>query len=168
MTMANNNDDGKIARLIFAPAIALLNRMSYTRKFTLLWLMSLIAVAIVVYSLFASLDRVIQPSQRELEGLVLIEPISRTVQMIQRHRGVSVALLGGNEAMKDRRAAREREAAAAFTAMEGALPPGPASSEDFRLLKADWGRLREEGLHWTMDENFAAHTRLIKQIQSLE
>lgn len=166
--MTNNKGTGKTVRLIFSPAIALLNRMNYTRKFTLLWLMSLIAVAIVVYSLFASLDRVIQPSRRELEGLVLIEPVSRTVQMIQRHRGVSAALLAGNETMKDKRAAREREAAAAFTAMEEVLPPGLTSSEGFRLLKADWGRLREEGLHWTLDENFAAHTRLVAQIQSLE
>jgi len=166
--MTNNKGTRKTVQLIFSPAIALLNRMSYTRKFTLLWLISLIAVAIVVYSLFVSLDHVIQPSQRELEGLVLIEPISRTVQMIQRHRGVSVALLGGNETMKDRRAAREREAAAAFTAMEEALPPGLTSGEGFRLLKANWERLRKEGLRWTADENFVAHTRLIEQLQSLK
>ena len=165
--MTNYKGTGKTVRLILSPAIALLNRMSYTRKFTLLWLISLIAIAIVVYSLFGSLERVIQPSQRELEGLVLIEPISRTVQMIQRHRGVSVALLGGNETMKDRRATKEREAAAAFTAMEQALPHGLASNEGFQLLKADWERLRKEGLGWTADKNLAAHTRLIEQFQSL-
>ncbi|MDP2795873.1 MAG: EAL domain-containing protein [Sulfurisoma sp.] len=165
--MVDNNDTGKIMPLIFSPAIALLNRMSYIGKFTLLWLMSLVAVAIVVYGLFVSLDRVIQPSRRELVGLVLIEPISRTVQIIQQHRGVSVTLLGGNETMKDRRAAREREAAAAFKAMEEALPPGLTSSEGFRLLKADWERLRKEGLRWTADENFVAHTRLVEQLQSL-
>ena len=87
------NNDKKILRLIFSPAAALLSHMSYTRKFTLLWLMSLLAVAIAVYSLFISLDRVIQPSQRELEGLLLIEPISRTIQITQLHRGISVTLL---------------------------------------------------------------------------
>jgi predicted signal transduction protein with EAL and GGDEF domain/HAMP domain-containing protein len=155
-------------QLIFSPAIALLNRMSYTRKFTLLWLMSLVAVAIVVYSLFVSLDRVIQPSQRELEGLVLIDPVSRAVQVIQQHRGISVALLGGNEAMKDRLAAKEMSVASAFRAMEEALPAGLTSGEDFRLLKAGWERLRKEGTHWTVDENFAAHTRMIEQLQSLK
>lgn len=155
-------------KLIFSPAIALLNRMSYTRKFTLLWLMSLVAVAIVVYSLFVSLDRVIQPSQRELEGLVLIEPVSRAVQVIQQHRGISVALLGGNETMKDRRSAKETSAAEAFRIMEEALPASLTSGEEFQLLKADWERLRKEGIHWTLDENFAAHTRLIEQLQSLK
>ncbi|HEU0220318.1 MAG TPA: PAS domain S-box protein [Gallionella sp.] len=166
--MKNNDGIGKTIRPIFSPAIALLNRMGYTRKFTLLWLMSLVAIAVVTYSLFASLDRVIQPSQRELQGLVLIEPASRTVQLIQLHRGLSAALLGGNETMRDRRAAQEREAAEAFKAMEGKLPPRLVSSEGFLRIKTDWERLRKEGLLWTAEENFAAHTRLIEQLQSFE
>src|SRR3989338_7696847 len=153
---------------LFSPTIALLNRMGYTKKFTLLWLVSLVAISVVVYSLFASLERVIQPSQRELQGLTLIEPVSRTVQSIQLHRGFSTALLGGNETMRDRRAAREREAAEAFKAMEGVLPTGLASSEDFRSIKANWERLRKEGLQWTVTENFAAHTRLVGQLQLFE
>ncbi len=159
---------GKTIQAIFSPAITLLNRMGYTKKFTLLWLMSLVAIAVVVYSLFASLERVIQPSQRELQGLTLMGPISRTVQFIQQHRGISAALLGGSQAMQDRRTATEREAAETFKAMEGMLPPGLSSNEDFRRIKAGWERLRKEGLHWTIDENFAAHTRLIDQIQLFE
>ena len=49
---------------LFYPTITVLNRMDYTKKFTLLWLVSLVAIAVVVYSLFASLERVIHPSQR--------------------------------------------------------------------------------------------------------
>src|SRR3989338_11377337 len=102
---------------LFYPTIAVLNRMGYTGKFTLLWLVSLVAISVVVYGLFISLERVIQPSQRELQGLALVEPVSRTVQFIQLHRGLSTALLGGNETMRDRRAAPEREAVEAFKAM---------------------------------------------------
>ncbi len=153
---------------IFTPAINLLNRLSYTKKFTLLWLLSMIAIAVVVYGLFVSIDRVIQPALRQLQGLVLVKPISQTVQAIQLHRGISAALLGGNETMRERRAAQEKEAAAAFDAMTGKLPAGLSSGEDFRLIKANWGRLREKGLNWTVAENFAAHTDLIEQLQLFE
>ncbi len=163
--MARSNGDGKIMRALFSPAITLLNRLNYTRKFTLLWLLSAVAIAAVVYSLFASLDRVIQPSQRELECLALIEPISRTVQFIQLHRGISTALLNGNETVRDRRAAKQSEVVGAFKTMEEVLPPGLASSEAFRSIKANWERLREDGLNWTVAESFAAHTHLIEQIQ---
>ena len=153
---------------IFTPAIAVLNRFGYTMKFTLLWLLSMVAIAVVAYSLFVSIERVIQPSQRQLEGLVLVKPISQSMQAIQLHRGISTALLGGNETMRDRRAAQEKEAAAAFKAMEGKLPASLASGEDFRLIKTNWERLRKAGLHLTVAENFAAHTRLIEQLQSFE
>src|SRR5574340_82585 len=153
---------------IFTPAIHVLNRLAYTRKFTLLWLLSMAAIAVVVYSLFVSLDRVIQPSQRQLEGLALFKPIAHTVQAIQLHRGISAALLGGNETMRDRRAIKEKEAAAAFKAMEEKLPANLASNKNFRLIKADWERLLKEGLHWTVAENFTAHTRLVEQLQLFE
>ena len=65
--MMNNKGIGKTIQPIFSPAISVLNRINYTRKFTLLWLMSLVAIAVVTYSLFDSLERVIQPSQRELQ-----------------------------------------------------------------------------------------------------
>jgi len=153
---------------IFAPAITLLNRMGYTKKFTLLWLLSMIAIAVVVYSLFVSLDRVIHPSQRQLEGIVLIKPISQAVQAIQLHRGISAALLGGNETMRDRRAVKEKEATVAFNAMEKKLPADLASGKDFQLIKSNWEQLRKAGLNLTVTESFAAHTRLIEQLQQFE
>ncbi len=166
--MADNSGIGKLVRPIFSPAITLLNRMGFTRKFVLLWLVSAVAVAVVVTGLFISLDQGVQVKQQELQGLTLIEPVSQTVQLIQRRRGISVGLLSGHEAMKDRLAAQEKEAADAFNAIEAKLPVRLASSEDFLNIKAAWQRLSKEGLHQTAEENFAAHTRLIGQIQLFE
>ena len=155
-------------QIIFSPAIALLNRLNYTKKFSLLWLLSMIAVAVVAYSLFVSLDRIIQPSQRQLEGLALIQPVCETIQSIQLHRGISVALLGGEETMRGKRAAQEEKASAIFKTMEGRLPAGLASGDDFRAIRASWAQLRQEGPSWTMEVNFAAHTSLIEQLQSFK
>ncbi|MDH5613173.1 MAG: EAL domain-containing protein [Gammaproteobacteria bacterium] len=153
---------------ICIPAIALLNRMSYTKKFTLLWLLSMIAIAVVVYHLFVSLDRIIQPSERELDGLALIEPIAKTIQTIQLHRGISAALLGGNEAMRNQRAVQEEVAAATFRNMEEKLPISLTDSEHFRSILMDWEQLRQQGLTLAMGDNFATHTKLIEDLQSFE
>ncbi|MFA5627233.1 MAG: EAL domain-containing protein [Thiohalomonadaceae bacterium] len=153
---------------VFSPAIALLKRLGYTKKFTLLWLLSMIAIAVVVYSLFVSLDRVIRPSQQQLEGLALFKPISRSVQVIQLHRGISAALLGGGDSMRDRLATLEKEVVATFNAMEQVLPASLTSTEDFQLISSNWEQLRKAGLHLTMAENFAAHTHLIEQLQLFE
>ena len=165
-----DDNSGRQKRMpgIFSPAIALLNHISYTKKFTLLWLVSLTAIAVVVYSLLVNLERIIQPSQRQLEGLALIKPISRTVQSIQLHRGISAALLGGNEAMRDKRAAQERNAAEVFAALERQLPPNLAAGKEFQNIKANWTQLRKDEPKWTAIESFAAHTRLIEQLRVFE
>ncbi|MFZ2300290.1 MAG: EAL domain-containing protein [Gallionella sp.] len=162
--MTGNSGMRRTIQAIFYPAIALMRRLGYTRKFALLWLMSLIAVAVVVYNLHVSLDREIRTSQRELEGIALAAPISRTVQFLQQHRGLSTAVLGGNKSMRDWRAAKEKEATDVFDATERILPPNLTSSEDWRSIKANWERLRKEGLNWAAAENFAVHTRLIDQL----
>jgi len=166
--MANNSGIRQMMQLIFTPAIALLNRLSYTKKFTLLWLLSMIAIVVVVYSLFASLDRTIHLSQRQLEGLELVKPISQAVQTIQLHRGLSVALLSGNETMRDKRALQEKKTTADFDALEEKLPASLASGEDFRLIRSSWEQLRHKGLGLTVTGNFTEHTLLIERLHSLK
>ena len=153
---------------IFSPATALMNRLGYTNKFVLLALISLIAFATVAYSLYGSIDNEIRSAQRELEGTALVEPISHAIQAIQLRRGLSALLFGGDETVRDKRVAGEKEAIKAFDVMEGKLPPGQRETEGWRSIKASWERLQKEGLGMTATENFAAHTRLIAQLLAFE
>jgi diguanylate cyclase (GGDEF)-like protein/PAS domain S-box-containing protein len=134
----------------------------------LLGLMSLVAIAIVVHSLFTCLNEDISFSQRELKGLELINSFPQAVQILQQHRGLSAGLLGGDGTMRDSRASMEREAAKALNEMSGEPFSGMTSSGELQHIRADWERLRKERLNWTAAENFAAHTRLIDRIQSFE
>ncbi len=153
---------------LFFPAIALMNRLNYTRKFMVLGLIYLVAITVVVYSLYVSLNQVARTSQRQLEGIELIKPISRTVQFMQQHRGLSTGVLGGNEAMRTQRETKEIEAAAAFNSIEQRLPASLILSEDWVRLKADWHGLQKDWPHWTVDENFTAHTDLIDRMLIFE
>jgi len=154
------------AAIIFSPANALMNRLDVTWKFALLELMSLVAIAVVVHSLFASLNLVISTSQRQLEGVALIKPISWTAQVMQQHRGISNGLLSGNEAMREWRIDKGIESVEALRVLEAKLPTGLASNESFRHIKADWEAIRNEGLNWTREESFSAHTDLIGDLQN--
>lgn len=167
--MVTDNSGGKkIVEKFFSPAAVLMNRLDVTKKFVVLGLMSLTAVAVVGYSLFASLNQVIGFSQRELQGLDLIKPFSRAIQALQQHRGLSAGLLGGDETMREGRASVEREAAEALDKMWEKPFSGTPTDEDLQRIKALWERLRQEGLNWTEAENFDTHTRLINQIRSFE
>ena len=59
----------KIIQAFFSPAVALMGRLDITRKFLLLGLISLVAITVVTYSLFVSLEQTINTLQRELKGI---------------------------------------------------------------------------------------------------
>ncbi|HEU0234273.1 MAG TPA: PAS domain S-box protein [Gallionella sp.] len=127
-----------------------------------------VASTVASYNFFVSLDREIHNLRQELGGLALIQSISRTLQVVQQCRGLSAALIGGDKTVQQALAAKEREADEAFNTLEGSLPVSLTSSEDWRSIQANWKYLHEGGLHWTVDENFSAHTHLIDRMLDFE
>src|SRR5574343_1146216 len=108
-------------QVLFSPAVALMNRLRYSSKFLLLGAAVTAVMLVLIYSVFSSLSRDIKTAQNELDGLQIIKPLNRTVQVMQQHRGLSSGVLNGNEAMKDKRAAKEKEVVDALAVTDAAL-----------------------------------------------
>ena len=149
---------------LFAPAIALLNRLGYTKKFTVMGVLALVAITILAENLYRSEQRVIDRARRELASLEMIKPIATLVQQLQVHRGLSSGVLNGDERMEYRRAAREKEATEALQAVAASLPPPLAAADPWQTLVAAWATIQKEGLKLPVRENFATHTALIKEL----
>ncbi|MEF8729649.1 MAG: methyl-accepting chemotaxis protein [Accumulibacter sp.] len=154
-------------RTVFAPAIVLLNRLGYRGKFSLMGILALVASAVLVWHLYQSLHRVIDSSRLELAGVQVIKPLTRAVQHLQVHRGLSSGVLSGNEEMKERRAARQGEVSAALRAVGESLSPGLAASDSWKKILADWASIEKDGLDLIQRENFLAHNRLIDDLLAL-
>ncbi|WP_300451556.1 methyl-accepting chemotaxis protein [Accumulibacter sp.] len=155
-------------RALFTPAIVLLNRVGYTKKFAFMGALALIAIAVLVANLYQSLSRVIDSSRHELAGIEVLKPVARLVQHLQVHRGLSAGVLNGSEEMRDRRAAREEEVNAAFQALEGGLVPALATSDLWQKIAESWAAIQKDGLDLIPRENFLAHNRLIDDLLSLQ
>ncbi|MDD2742093.1 MAG: methyl-accepting chemotaxis protein [Rhodocyclaceae bacterium] len=151
-------------KTLFLPAIGLMNRLRYTGKFLMLGVAVTIVILILLYSVITNLNRDIEVAESELQGVQMLKPMNRAVQHIQQHRGLSAGMLGGNEAMKDKRSAKEKEAADAMQATEAGLSPSLRDSAAWKKIQSDWQTLRSNGLNWTLGENIKAHTALIDQI----
>ncbi|HMW18144.1 MAG TPA: methyl-accepting chemotaxis protein [Accumulibacter sp.] len=148
---------------LFHPAIVLLNRVSYTRKFAIMGVLALVAISVLLISLYQRLHQVIESSRQELVGIEAIKPITTTVRHLQIHRGLSSGVLNGKEEMKEKRAAKEAEISAALQTVESKLPnfvTHPAWSK----VKEEWATVQKEGLEWLARENFIAHNRLIDDV----
>lgn len=151
-------------RVLFMPAVNLMNCLRYRTKFLLLGGAVIVLLALLVVTLFVSLSRDIQMTESELRGLQMLKPINRTVQFMQQHRGLSSGILNGNEAMKPRREAVEKEVVAAISAADSVLSPTLRDSEAWRSIRADWAEINGQGLSWPAPVNLQRHTQMIAKV----
>lgn len=91
----------------------------------------------------------------------MVGSLNRLIAAMQQHRGLSSGVLNGNEALKERRAGKEQEVAAALATAAGGIDQGRASAARWAKVTEDWAEIQKEGLEWTATENFARHTAMI-------
>ena len=94
-------------RTLFSPAIGLMNQLRYPVKFLVLGSAIGVVMLALLFTIFVNLNRDIETAQAELNGLQMLKPMNKMVQFMQQHRGLSSGVLNGNEAMKEKRAAKE-------------------------------------------------------------
>jgi methyl-accepting chemotaxis protein len=150
-------------QVLFSPAIALMNRLRYPAKFLLLGAAVTSVMLVLLFTVYSNLSRDIDTARHELAGVQMLKSMNRMTQFIQQHRGLSAGLLGGNESMKEKRAAKEREVVDALAASEAALTPALRDTPAWKKIRQDWETLRGQGLTWQVAENIAFHTQLVDQ-----
>ena len=106
---------------LFSPAVALMNRIRYNTKFLLIGGAVTLVILVLLSSVYSSLNRDIESARNEQAGLQMLKPINQVARVMQQHRGLSAGVLSGNEAMKDKRAAKEKEVSDALVAADAAL-----------------------------------------------
>jgi len=146
---------------LFSPAIALMNRFRYPFKFMLLGLAGSTVIVVLLLTVFVTLDRDIKTAEKEISGLHMLKPMNRVVQFMQQHRGLSSGVLNGNEAMKDKRAAKEKDVVEALAAADTELSASLRGTARWKSIRDEWETIRSQGLGWTAPENIKRHTAMI-------
>ncbi len=149
---------------LFRPAISLMNRLRYRRKFMLLGAAIAVVMGVLFLTVFTSLKRDIDTAQQELAGLQMLKPMNRLTQFMQQHRGLSSGVLNGNEAMREKRAAKEKEVGEMLTATEAALTPALRESAAWKSVRGDWAEISAQGLGWPAPDNLKRHTAMIGKV----
>ncbi|WP_446810768.1 PAS domain S-box protein [Methylomonas sp. 2BW1-5-20] len=153
---------------LFSPAVALMNRLSFSKKFVVIGFLSLLAVLVVFYNLYQSLNRVIVESELELRGLEQIKHITQTVQFVQQHRGLSVAVLRGLDGLRDERDRAETKVGASLSALRQTLLGDSATAAALAEINSQWKQLRQNSAIYGAEENYRLHSRLVQKLLDLE
>ena len=136
-------------------------------KFLVLGLLYVIAVVAVGIGLYLHLNRVVQSSELELAGIEHVRRITKTMQLMQSHRGLSAALFGGDTL----RNAFEKNEVALLSSLKSTaqgIATDPRSQAEWQRIEADWDRVHKDGRSWAVRANFLAHNRLLQDLQTMK
>lgn len=85
---------------VFAPGVALMGRLTMSKKLVVLALLFVLPLSVCLYSILGDDIATYTSTQQELEGVSLLETSQALLKAIQRRRGASAALMSGNEGMR--------------------------------------------------------------------
>ena len=115
-----------------------LQRMKLWQKFALLGTLALAAVAVPYARFFQSAQDGIDFARTEISGLAPAQSLTRIVQLVQQHRGLSALVLGGNEGQVQARAAKQAEVEQIIATLDKQL-----AGADSRALKESWVAVKQ-------------------------
>ncbi len=153
---------------VFAPAIALMNRLRFPKKFMLLGIVVIINVSILLYSLVAALNESITYSRGELAGIKSVIPILKLIQGAQVHRGLSASVINGASNLQDKLKGKQSEVDALFKEVDAALPEKHRNGDGWKITLAEWQGIAANGMEWTSLQSFRSHTEMIEQLLDLQ
>ncbi|MBP7393895.1 MAG: methyl-accepting chemotaxis protein [Zoogloea sp.] len=153
-------------KIIFAPAVAMLNRMRYPAKFALLGLIALLVIGFLLVQLALSLHESVAFAEKEADALQRVPRLLKVLQVFQQHRALSSGVLNGNEEMRPALQQKAGEMAAAMKAADEALATSSAATVAKRWseVRTGWEAIQSGGLQMKPRDNLFAHTALIRKI----
>src|SRR5688572_30457699 len=155
-------------RALFAPAIALMNRLSYPHKFTLISLLFLSLLALVMVFLYLEIRRDIDFAQRELTGTAYLRPLRSLLQHAEMDRILVQRYTGGETHLADVIEATGLQIEAGLRqveAVDAELGSGLETSDYLAAVKMSWDTLQTRQLR--LHPGGAPHEKFVEDIRAL-
>ena len=150
--------------LLFQPATALMQRLTFMWRTLVLTFLTLLAFSVISGYLYTHINKVIKTSEHELVGLTILSPLFKTVQLMQQHRGLSSAVLGGTVTLKEPRQTKQMQTDNAFVALKGTLPLVTINTEQWQKIVSEWEEVKTKGMALSVSDNFEKQTMIVDRL----
>jgi signal transduction histidine kinase/DNA-binding response OmpR family regulator len=157
-------------KALFAPAVYVMNRLSYPQKFMLVGLVLVLPLLILGTQFLINITNDVNFSSKEQIGLIYNEPLVNFMQAVQEHNTLTAAYLNGNTDLAAQITTQQQTVANAITVMDAtdARVGAPLEArEEWAVVRTEWQALQATALTSTAEESIAAHARLIDNIVTL-
>ncbi len=141
-----------------------LSSIKVWHKLLLLGIIAAVLCAVPTYFYIRGANKEIRDSLVEIKGLTPAIQVARLVQPLQTHRGLSAAVLSGDQSFSALRLAKAIEVTAALTNVRAALPVTAAPLvKKLDTLEADWKSLGTalKDQAFPTEDSFNRHTKLV-------
>ncbi|MCG2577233.1 methyl-accepting chemotaxis protein [Dechloromonas sp. XY25] len=152
---------------LLAPAIALLNRLSFRGKFSVISVCVVLALIFLGTSLGSKLWDEVRATRNEQAGLALLQPTLHALQEVQRHRGLMVGVLSGKSELKSQADAAANQVKQWMDKAEFVLNGNPVlkpTAAKWKEIRTEWEQLVANGHSMDATENRKGHRIVIEHL----
>jgi methyl-accepting chemotaxis protein len=173
-----NREKSDVLELIFAPTIAVMDRLRYGAKFGLMGVLLLIPILVLSYYNTDTQTSQVEFNFKEHLGVDYCDPLKTFMGSVQKHRMLRIALLSGDTSFREEEA-RVRELADASAAKVSAIDAKEAprmgmsygkvlqTTDRWKKIESTWNELKSKERFANAGEADAAYESLTAQCVDL-
>jgi len=147
-----------------------LNKFNLGTKLGTVSIMFMLSIFMLLFMLVVEKNKAINFAEREIKGVEYIVPMRQFISHVAVHRGMTNALLNGNESFRSKLPA-VRETIAKdiqlIDSISAKLGESHNTALPWQAVRAGWNQLGEKALLLPATKSFAQHSDLIKNIIAL-
>ncbi|RJQ16118.1 MAG: HAMP domain-containing protein [Nitrospiraceae bacterium] len=158
-------------RKIFEPAVRLMDRLGYPRKFALMAIVISLPVLAFLFLLISEINRDVSFAKKERLGVRFNHAVMKFFQDLQQHRGMAAAFIEGDASFREKILERQSHIAndiRAIDALNNEYGKAIGITGEWSLIKEKWDALGARVFSMlSARESFDMHTELINDTLSL-
>ncbi len=147
-----------------APAIALMDRLRYPKKFALIGLLFVFSLGVMTYMVISEARVSLNFTKKEKLGIEYIYPVRKLLENLQQHRGMTNALLSGDKSFSQKISEKQiqiEEDIKRIVEIDKKYGNTLKSTEKLNAIKNKWQDLKDRVSGLKPKESFELHTALI-------
>jgi PAS domain S-box-containing protein len=157
-------------RKLFTPAIALMNRLTYPRKFALISLLLATPLALALWFLILSINTGVRAAQFELNGTAYLHPLRQLLEHTLINKQLANDYSSGNPGLRAAlldNQARIDDDLKAIADVDRQFGEDLKTTVQLRALEASWNNLKSQVFGGSIQSSEELHTRLIADTRAL-
>ena len=155
---------------LLAPGIAVLNRLRYPFKFTLVGLLMIIPLLVLASILIADQRQTVASLHSEHNGMEYISALRPLIEHIPQHRGMSGAFLNGDQSFRGKMESKQGEIDGMFARlaqMDRELGDILSTGNKVQALEGEWRNLKNRIWQLTPSQSFDEHGKVVQHVIDL-